>query len=368
MIAERLRQIRILNHYTVEDVATCIGVTKQAVSKYETGRAVPSSDILTRIIDYYELPAGYLQKSVEEDVECSELFYRRGQRTSKRELEDAQIRLKWYYEILLACNETVSVPAVDLPHFEEDWSIKKKADVLRMHWGLQHDPITNIAEIMTTHGIQLFTATLMNTEIDGYSQIVGEYPIIILNQSKGSRARKNFSLAHELGHLLLHCGKKLADGAQLEAEADCFAAEFLMPEEELRRDIIQINTESLRMLGDKWHVSPQSVLERCIRLGYLEQQEEVRRAHKQYLLRKLNESKNYYVPEEEPVCSIRQALKDIDEDEVEREKFLKSVCFPIPMMRQFFQMPGLFEQWENKSDSADELEGVQLTLQFEDEG
>lgn len=364
MIAERLREIRILKHYTVEDVAASIGVTKQAVSKYETGRAFPSADILGKIIDFYELPAGYLQKYMKEDVECSQLFYRRNQRTSKRELEEAQIRLKWYYEILSACNEVVLIPPADLPFFEEEWSIKEKADALRMHWGLQHNPIGNIGEILVIHGIQIFTAELTNTEIDGYSQVVGEYPIIILNQSKGSRERKNFSLAHELGHLVLHCGRQTIDAAQCETEADCFAAEFLMPEEELRKDIIQVNVESLKRLGEKWHVSPQSVLERCIRMGYLEQTTEVQQAHKQYLLRKLNSSKNYYVPEEETVCSIREVLKAIDEDEEKRDKFLKSVCFPITMMRQFFQIPKLFEVWENRSDSADELEGVQLAFQL----
>lgn len=46
-LPERLRDIRILKGYTVEYVASQLGVTKQAVSKYETGRMIPSSDAMS---------------------------------------------------------------------------------------------------------------------------------------------------------------------------------------------------------------------------------------------------------------------------------------------------------------------------------
>lgn len=52
-LPERLRDIRILKGYTVEYVASQLGVTKQAVSKYETGRMIPSSDVLNRIADFF---------------------------------------------------------------------------------------------------------------------------------------------------------------------------------------------------------------------------------------------------------------------------------------------------------------------------
>ena len=55
-LPERLRDIRILKGYTVEYVASQLGVTKQAVSKYETGRMIPSSDVLNRIADFFSLP------------------------------------------------------------------------------------------------------------------------------------------------------------------------------------------------------------------------------------------------------------------------------------------------------------------------
>lgn len=364
MIAERLKQIRILKRYTVDAVADGIGVTKQAVSKYETGKTIPSADVLARIIDFFELPRGYLQKPVVEAQECSALFYRKGQRTPQRELEDAKIRLEWYYEVLLACGEVADLPLVDLPSFAEGWSIEKKADILRMHWGLRHEPIINPAEVLASHGISIFTAELENAKIDGYSQIINGRPIIVLNQNRGTLERKIFSLCHELGHLILHGNQGMKDLAQIEEEADSFAASFLMPEEEFKKDVIRVNTEGLIKLGKKWHVSPQAALERCIRLGLMEPKEDVRQAHKNYLMHRLNRPENFQPTAEKPFCSIGQMLRDVDADPLKREKFLRTVCFPIPMMRQLFQMPHLFEKWEAVLDSADDLEGVQRTLAF----
>lgn len=178
--------------------------------------------------------------------------------------------------------------------------------------------------------------------------------------------RKNFSLAHELGHLILHCrkGAELPDSQKLEEEADCFAAAFLMPGEEVRRSMIHVDVKTLKRQGEKWHVSPQAVLERCRGLGLLESDKEISQAHRRYLLQKLNEEKNYYIPEEEVVCSIEDVLKDIDSNEEKRERFLNAVCFPVPIMRKLFQIPNLFEQWEEIPDSVSEVEGVQLSFAF----
>lgn len=366
LVAERLRQVRVLYGYTMENVAASIGVTKQSISKYETGKAIPTADVLTKIINFYELPSGYLMKSEKQYEKQSVLFYRRDQHTLQRELEDARIRLIWYYEILCICDKFTENIIEAMPNFDDSMSIKDKADALRRFWGIEYGPIQNLPKVLMDHGINLFSTTLQNAEIDGFSQVVNDRPIIVLNQKKGSLARKNFSLAHELGHLVLHSchNKEELDSSEIEKEADVFAANFLMPAEDFRRDIININVETLIRLADKWSVSPQAVLERCRDLGFFESDKTVEQAHRQYLLRRLNTIKNYYMPEEEFVCSIANVLKDIDSDDTQREFFIRTVCFPIPLMRQLLNMPNLFLKWQQVSERANEIDGVQLTFTF----
>lgn len=367
LLAERLRQVRVLYGYTMENVADSIGVTKQSISKYETGKAIPTSDVLTKIIDFYELPSGYLMKAEKQYEKQSLLFYRRDQHTLQRELEDAKIRLTWYYEMLCICDKfTKNATIEEIPHFDDSMSIEDKAGALRQVWGIEYGPIRNLSKVLMDHGISLFSTPLQNAKIDGFSQMVNNRPIIVLNQKKGSLARKSFSLAHELGHLVLHScrDKRELDSSEIEKEADDFAASLLMPAEAFRRDIININVDTLIRLADKWGVSPQAVLERCRGLGFLESDKTVEQAHRQYLLRRLNTVKNYYVPEEENVCSIADILEDIDSDDIKREIFIRDVCFPIPLMRQLLNMPNLFLKWKQESDHANEIDGVQLAFTF----
>ena len=50
----RLRQERFDRRWTLEYVATRIGVTKTAVHDIETGRRKPSYDILVKLLDLFE--------------------------------------------------------------------------------------------------------------------------------------------------------------------------------------------------------------------------------------------------------------------------------------------------------------------------
>lgn len=54
---------------------------------------------------------------------------------------------------------------------------------------------------------------------------------IVCYRAGGNPARLNFTLAHELGHILLHHAE---DNAAAEAEANCFAGHLLCPEPAVR--------------------------------------------------------------------------------------------------------------------------------------
>lgn len=54
-INETLRQLRLERGMTQEDVAEQVGLTRQAVSSYESGRTQPGLDLLQRLADIYEV-------------------------------------------------------------------------------------------------------------------------------------------------------------------------------------------------------------------------------------------------------------------------------------------------------------------------
>jgi Zn-dependent peptidase ImmA (M78 family) len=100
--------------------------------------------------------------------------------------------------------------------------------------------------------------------------------------------RQRFTIAHEIGHMLLHEGTEvhvdktfrvnLRDDLSSQAvdreemEANGFAAELLMPRhmllEDLKgREIDFENEENIRRLASKYRVSPQAVTFRLMNLG-----------------------------------------------------------------------------------------------------
>jgi Zn-dependent peptidase ImmA (M78 family) len=76
-----------------------------------------------------------------------------------------------------------------------------------------------------------------------------------------------FSLAHELCHVISH----RIPTDSMEDEANTFAGELLVPEKELRRDLIggRINLERLARLKARWHVSMAFLLFQAKDIGCL---------------------------------------------------------------------------------------------------
>jgi len=108
--------------------------------------------------------------------------------------------------------------------------------------------------------------------------------------------RQRFTIAHEIGHFLLHAGQEIyvdecsKSGLRIslrdedsskgterdEIEANVFAAELLMPVELLQADIVSANIrdedkleEVLDTLAKEYEVSKQALTYRLVNLGYI---------------------------------------------------------------------------------------------------
>lgn len=366
-VSERLRDIRVLNGYTVEYVADYLGVTKQAVSKYENGITVPSIDVLERIVKLFALPAGYLTKETALPRKMSPVFYRKPKsRTSQKEMDRIKIYFKCCYELITESRKYGGYNLLDLPQFSEDQTVEQKADALRAHWKLGQQPIGDMVSVLEKHGFYVFSVDLQGCKIDGAFQCVEDIPMILINVARGSRERQNFSMAHELGHLILHSCMEQADGDEIEQQANLFASCFLMPEKMIRRDIIRIDADSLILLGEKWNVSPQAVLERCADLELLEKNAEARTAQTAYLYQRLYKKKKYYQSEERKICTLRGLLEKINSEETLREKFLGNLCFPVREIQKLCGMPELFCGYEMETgiEEVQNMDGAQLSFLF----
>lgn len=111
--------------------------------------------------------------------------------------------------------------------------------------------------------------------------------VVIGVASEQSKARQRFTIAHEIGHLLLHEGEELHVDADFrvnlrssassraddvtEIEANAFAASLLMPIDFLKKDVARMridveDCDQLEQLADKYGVSSQAMVFRLINL------------------------------------------------------------------------------------------------------
>lgn len=363
-VPERLKEIRLLRGYTLEKVAEEIGVSKQAVSKYEAGKAIPATDVLAKIFRLYGIRQAYLTNQGEFPKNRSMVFYRTAKRTPLKIKEVAEVYLKWFYEITMVVDGIIyPIKKPDLPRMPSDLSIQKKAALLREAWNLEEKIIPDMVSLLETHGFCLFTVNWEEKRIDGFSQMIGSRPIIIINAEKGTKERRQFSVAHELGHIILHqTATEMTD--EMEREADEFAGCFLMPERMIKADLIRTDADYFVELSRKWGVSPQAIVERCRNLKLLGRNEEENEAKRSSLYQKLN--RRIMEGSGDNICSIRRALDIIESDPVTARRFFSKLQFPIKELQRLCGLSDEVAHYDqfDSNENINDIEGTQMSFIF----
>jgi Zn-dependent peptidase ImmA (M78 family) len=126
--------------------------------------------------------------------------------------------------------------------------------------------------LLEQHGVLVVFSPPQTATVDAYSFDSRVRPVVVLNPIKRDYYRQRFDVAHELGHLVMH-GDAEPGGRVVEEQAHRFAAELLMPADEIR-DLLPASMggnvwTTLGKLKERWGVSMQALLFRARRLGRL---------------------------------------------------------------------------------------------------
>ena len=149
-------------------------------------------------------------------------------------------------------------------------------------------------------GIVVLAIPISHDDIDAFSAWVESTPVIAICSGKSAGDRRRFSAGHELDHLIMHFGKTIRSGEH--READEFAAELLMPEKAMRREIVPpITLASLAALKPRWDVSIQALVYRAHEVGIISDRQ-YRYLFEQVSIRgwRKREPENLDIPVEKP--------------------------------------------------------------------
>lgn len=270
---ERIKLARESRGYSQSALAKEMKSASQVLlSKIEKGLANVTDDVLNELSLVLDYPNDFFYKK--HDVYPLKHFYFRknlGTSMTKAKLLESQINIVSanICDLLDAIEVEVDLPFVDLD--KTGLTPEQFSERVREHFNLPKGPIKDIIKVVEQQGIiiHLFDFN-SDLKISGVSLItpVG-VPVMILNKNQPN-SRMVFTIAHELGHILMHFkGGIISEERDVEFEADKFASSFLMPNSEIKSSLYYLSDEKLGDLKRYWKVSIQALLYKAKSLGTL---------------------------------------------------------------------------------------------------
>lgn len=210
------------------------------------------------------------------------LAYRKRQMVAQKLLTPITAQANILRQHVQFLTRALLIPTPAIPALK-DTTPEKAAARLRKLWGIDTPVIPNLTRIAEEQGIAVLSFDFGTGRVDSRSMLTDDgYPVIFLNKTLlGDRLR--FSLAYEIGQLVLHTFRSVDPGRDITSEANAFAAALLLPEKEVRKDLEGgITIARLAELKKKWKVSMIALLYRADDLGLLTPNQ------KRYLLQQFN--------------------------------------------------------------------------------
>jgi Zn-dependent peptidase ImmA (M78 family) len=240
-IGDNVRRSMKLRGLTILQLSADIGMGSASISNVLNGKAEPKYSTLMKLADALNVPFDEL---LADAPRLESLRFRSAKTLSGREKaerdqlrHDTALWLSEYSFLEQVLNEPLSYELGDIPKGEPGDAARAVRHTLRYS---NEEAIHDIAMLMERAGIKLRIRPFGFKKTFGLS--VGQAdggPAIIVNSETGiTIERQIFTIAHELGHLVLHKDSYVSaredESDHEEAEANSFAGRLLVPEEGLR--------------------------------------------------------------------------------------------------------------------------------------
>jgi len=275
MNGQRLQQLRLARNLSLEDLAVQLGgiITKQAISKYEHGKANPTPTVLAKLGNVLGVNASYF--FTEPSIRVEFIACRQSGVLPMREVERLASEIEYELENRVEIMELlgkvggIRIPIQTFPVRSMD-DAEKAAESLRSSWELGLEPIANVTETLESNYICVVNVETDN-DFDGVSAKVYDQEnnlktVALVTRCNVDTVRQRLNLTHELGHLVMKVSKNLDE----EDAAFRFGKAFLAPARRIfedvgkRRALIQL--QELLLLKKRYGLSIQALLRRLFEL------------------------------------------------------------------------------------------------------
>lgn len=277
--AVRLKQARTMKGLSLRELAEATGeaVSYNAISRYENGVMMPESGNLAALARALDQPTDFFFRPIGRVVQ--KLAFRKLARLKGKAEESVRAQIQAAAERLLELEDLVgdakpfSNPLSSDPVTTEDQA-RKEARKLRDEWKLGLEAIPTMVALLEDKGVKVAEIEAAE-DFSGVSGWLGSVPFIVL-QKNSPVARKRFTAAHELAHLLLDARiPENIEGKMREDLIDSFAGSFLIPAEvavtQLGASRTGLSVKELENLKARYGVSIMALVRQARDAGIISQ-------------------------------------------------------------------------------------------------
>ncbi|MDD3419118.1 MAG: XRE family transcriptional regulator [Candidatus Gastranaerophilales bacterium] len=263
--ADMLKIAREARRKTQVALAKDLEVSQVIISKIEAGLLAVNESFIEKISNVLKYPSSFFYENF--NVLDMGVRLHRKKTSLKREDEAYIDSFASIYDMAISkflnhIEIDIDIPNLPIedfknPLFNNSNEIETAPEIiaakLREFWGIEKGPIKNLTRLIEANGVFIFEIDFPLSSFDAVSFFSkkNNCGMIIINKNFPPD-RQRFTLAHELGHLIMH---RACPSPTSENEANTFASEFLMPTKDIYHDLRDLNFWDLPSLKQIWKTS-----------------------------------------------------------------------------------------------------------------
>jgi len=248
--------------------AKALGVSQGRISKVENGALRPSDQLLIDAAQEFGVQReAFFGEDVERGLPAIS-FFRKQKTMGMRETRKTEARFSIIRQVVISLAAgLVELADRRVPRIPVSTPGETPASIaqrVRTFFQAAAGPLLGLTRMMESAGIIIVPFVDTHAKFDAVSCASPDGRLDIVAVKPGlAPDRYRFSIAHELGHLVMHT----MPSETIEDEANQFAAELLMPAEDIESDLTSITIPHLMELKRKWQVAMSALIYRAKSLG-----------------------------------------------------------------------------------------------------
>ncbi|MCJ1708429.1 ImmA/IrrE family metallo-endopeptidase [Microbacterium sp. VKM Ac-2923] len=263
--ASLLEASRVAHGLTQAELSAASGVAQGVISKLESGNLTPDPARMSALAKALGVPVSLIDGTTM-SAPHARVFHRKQASLPAKashklhaDMVLAHVRLS---RLLRDDDLGSSIPHLPLPE-NGLYTPSDRAREVRKMWGLPPGPVPSIVDLLESHGVPCLMWDVSSARVDAIASWPDDATPVILLSSRAPGDRLRFTVAHELGHAVMHA----VPCADCERQADEFASEFLMPRKDIKDALVGATLPRLAALKPIWGTSIAALARRARDVG-----------------------------------------------------------------------------------------------------